>query len=156
MSRIPLKYRTNVLFYTKYTHPTLICRGTDACTHARTDGRSENIYSIFRDKLLLLGEHVQYSLIAVVCLSIGNIFMSKHTKMTACSGGIYPETHNSMRVQCGRNGNATLTGYHGPSAAGGVPLGTFMHVCGRYKDDFRHGGTYPIRGGPTGCMHILS
>ncbi len=25
---------------------------------ARTDGRSENIYSIFRDKLLLLGEHV--------------------------------------------------------------------------------------------------
>ncbi len=52
----------NVLFYTKYTHPTLICRGTDACTHgrtdARTDGRTENIYSIFRDKLLLLGEHV--------------------------------------------------------------------------------------------------
>jgi hypothetical protein len=39
-----------VLFYTKYTHPTLICGGTDACT----DG---NIYSIFRDKLLLLGEH---------------------------------------------------------------------------------------------------
>ena len=29
MSRIPLKYHTNVLFYTKYTHPTLICRGTD-------------------------------------------------------------------------------------------------------------------------------
>jgi hypothetical protein len=24
----------------------------------RTDGRTENIYSIFRDKLLLLGEHV--------------------------------------------------------------------------------------------------
>ncbi len=66
MSRIPLKYHTNVLFYTKDTHPTLICRGTDARTHARThgwmdgwtDGRTENIYSIFRDKLLLLGEHV--------------------------------------------------------------------------------------------------
>ncbi len=53
MSRIPLKYHTNVLFYTKYTHPTLICRGTDA----RTDAHTENIYSIFRDKLLLLGEH---------------------------------------------------------------------------------------------------
>jgi hypothetical protein len=26
--------------------------------HARTDGRTENIYSIFRDKLLLPGEHV--------------------------------------------------------------------------------------------------
>jgi hypothetical protein len=54
MSRIPLKYNTNVFFYTKYTHPTLICRGTDA----RTDARTENIYSIFRDKLLVLGEHV--------------------------------------------------------------------------------------------------
>jgi hypothetical protein len=62
MSRIPLKYQSNVLFYTKYTHPMLICRGTDARTdgrmHGRTDGRIENIYSIFRDKLLLLGEHV--------------------------------------------------------------------------------------------------
>jgi hypothetical protein len=56
MSRIPLKYHTNVLFYTKYTHPTLICRGR---TDARTDGRTDRkIYSIFRDKLLLLGEHV--------------------------------------------------------------------------------------------------
>ena len=54
MSEIPLKYHKKVLFYTKYTHPTLICRGTDA----RTDGRTENIYSIFRDKLLLRGEHV--------------------------------------------------------------------------------------------------
>ncbi len=64
MSRIPLKYHTNVLFYTKYTHPTLICRGTDARTHGRTDARmdglTENIYSIFRDKLLLLGEHVLF------------------------------------------------------------------------------------------------
>ncbi len=66
MSRIPLKYHTNVLFYTKYTHPKLICRGTDARMDGRmdgrmdrqTDGRTKNIYSIFRDKLLLLGEHV--------------------------------------------------------------------------------------------------
>ena len=58
MSKIPLKYNINVLFYTKYTHPTLICRGTDARTHGRTHGRTENIYSVFRDKLLLLGEHV--------------------------------------------------------------------------------------------------
>ncbi len=53
MSRIPLIYHTNIKFYTQYTHPTLICRGGDA----RTDRRTENIYSIFRDKLLLLGEH---------------------------------------------------------------------------------------------------
>jgi hypothetical protein len=54
-----------MLFYTKYTHPTLICRGTNAqtdarthgCTDAGTHGRTENIYSIIRDKLLLLGEH---------------------------------------------------------------------------------------------------
>ena len=58
MSRIPLKYHTNVLFYTKYTHPALICRGTEGRTDGHTDGRTENIYSIFRDKLLLLGEHV--------------------------------------------------------------------------------------------------
>ena len=61
MSKIPLKYHINVLFYTKYTHPTLICRGTDARTDGRTDARThthtENIYSILRDKLLLLGEH---------------------------------------------------------------------------------------------------
>ena len=57
MNKIPLKYHKRVLFYTKYTHPTLICRGTDGRTHGRTDGRTENIYSIFRDKLLLLGEH---------------------------------------------------------------------------------------------------
>ena len=58
MSRIPLKYHTNVLFYTKYTHPALICRGTHGRTDGRMHGRTENIYSIFRDKLLLLGEHV--------------------------------------------------------------------------------------------------
>jgi len=29
-------------------------------TDARTDGRTENIYSIFKDKLLLLGEHGYY------------------------------------------------------------------------------------------------
>ncbi len=66
MSRIPLKYHTNVLFYTKYTHPTLICRGTDARTDARTDGQTENIYSIFRDKLLLLGEQVFQN--GILCL----------------------------------------------------------------------------------------
>jgi hypothetical protein len=54
MSRIPLIYHTNITFYTQYTHPTLICRGMDA----RTDGRMENIYSIFRNKLLLPGEHI--------------------------------------------------------------------------------------------------
>jgi hypothetical protein len=53
MSKITLKYHKRVLFYTKYTHPMLICGGTDA----RTDARTENIYSIFRDKLLLLGKH---------------------------------------------------------------------------------------------------
>jgi hypothetical protein len=57
MSKIPLKYNRKVLFYTKYTHPTLICRGTDGRTDARTHGRTENIYSVFRDKLLLLREH---------------------------------------------------------------------------------------------------
>ena len=65
MSKIPLKYHKKVLFYTKYTHHTLICRGmdgqtdgrTDGRTHGRTDAWTENIYSIFRDKLLLLGEH---------------------------------------------------------------------------------------------------
>jgi hypothetical protein len=65
MSRIPLKCHTNLMFNTKYTHPTLICRGTHAWTDALTDrrmhGRTENIYSIFRDKLLLLGEHVHVS-----------------------------------------------------------------------------------------------
>jgi hypothetical protein len=68
MSRIPLKYHTNIKFYTQYTHPTLICRETDGQTDGRMDGRTdgrtdgwtENIYSIFRDKLLLLGEHVYY------------------------------------------------------------------------------------------------
>ncbi len=37
MSRIPLKHHTNVLFYTKYTHPMLICRGSDAQTDRRMD-----------------------------------------------------------------------------------------------------------------------
>jgi hypothetical protein len=43
-NKIPLKYHKRVLFYTKWTH-------------GRMHGRTENIYSIFRDKLLLLGEH---------------------------------------------------------------------------------------------------
>jgi hypothetical protein len=39
MSEIQLKYHINVLFYTKYTHPTLICRGADGRTDGRTDAR---------------------------------------------------------------------------------------------------------------------
>ncbi len=58
MSRIPLKYHTNIKFYTQYAHPMLICRGTDTQTDARTNAHTDNIYSIFRDKLLLLGEHI--------------------------------------------------------------------------------------------------
>jgi hypothetical protein len=38
------------VLHTIYTHPMLICRGTD--------GRTENIYSIFGDKLLLLGRNL--------------------------------------------------------------------------------------------------
>ncbi len=57
----------NIKFYTQYTHPTLICRGTDA----RTDGQMDNIYSIFRDKFLLLGEHVLlYAVILHVLLQL--------------------------------------------------------------------------------------
>ena len=84
MSRIPLKYHTNVLFYTKYTHPTLICRGT----HARTDARTENIYSIFRDKLLLLGEHGFFGSIFVSF----NVFISFSTRTNATSPNIKPIT----------------------------------------------------------------
>jgi hypothetical protein len=58
MSKMPLKYHTNIKFYTQYTYPMLICRGTDTQTDAWTNARTDNIYSIFRDKLLLLGEHV--------------------------------------------------------------------------------------------------
>ena len=51
MSKLPLKYNINVLFYTKYTHPTLICRGTDGRTdgrtHGRTDGRTDGRTEIF-------------------------------------------------------------------------------------------------------------
>jgi hypothetical protein len=43
MNKIPLKYNRNVLFYTKYTHPTLICRGTDTRTHGQTD--AQNIFT---------------------------------------------------------------------------------------------------------------
>ncbi len=41
MSEIPLQYHKNVLFYTEYTHPTLICRGTDRRTGGRTDRRTD-------------------------------------------------------------------------------------------------------------------
>ncbi len=34
-------------------------RRTHGCRDRCTDGQTENIYSIFRDKLLLLGEHIQ-------------------------------------------------------------------------------------------------
>jgi hypothetical protein len=52
MSKIPLKYHKKKLFYTNYTHPTLICRGTDGRTDgrmhgqtdARTDGRTDEKY----------------------------------------------------------------------------------------------------------------
>jgi hypothetical protein len=44
VNKIPLKYHKRVLFYTKYTHPTLICRGTDGRTDARTDGRTDGKY----------------------------------------------------------------------------------------------------------------
>jgi hypothetical protein len=69
-TKIPHKYKV----YTQYTHPTLICRGTDTQTDARTNARMDNIYSIFRDKLLLLGEHVLPELIRTlwdVCKGIG-------------------------------------------------------------------------------------
>jgi hypothetical protein len=44
MSKIPLKYNKKVLFYTKYTHPMLIGRGTDGRTDARTHGRTDGKY----------------------------------------------------------------------------------------------------------------
>jgi hypothetical protein len=88
MSKIPLKYNINVLFYTKYTHPTLICRGTDG----RTDGHTENIYSIFRDKLLLLGEHGLRGFVVGRTFFIGVPFMTitdvAHVSATTCVMGI--------------------------------------------------------------------
>ena len=39
MSKIPLKYHLIILCYTKYTHPTLICRGTDTRTDGHTDAQ---------------------------------------------------------------------------------------------------------------------
>ncbi len=41
MSKIPTTYNKNGLFYTKYTPPTLICRGTHGRTDGRTDGRMD-------------------------------------------------------------------------------------------------------------------
>jgi hypothetical protein len=88
MSRIPLKYHTNVLFFTKYTHPTLICRGTDARTdgrtHGRMDGWTENIYSIFRDKLLLLGDHVHGTIVPnwKDAVGLGNFVCDTKSKKT--------------------------------------------------------------------------
>ncbi len=94
MSQIPRKYHTNIKFYTQYTHPTLICRGTDTGTDGwmdgrmdgRTDGWTENIYSIFRDKLVLLGEHVLW----VAEGSPRNLWMDM-TSSLPCRSGDYRE-----------------------------------------------------------------
>jgi hypothetical protein len=43
MSRIPLKYHTNIKVYRQYTHPMLICRGTHGRTNGRTDGRTDGL-----------------------------------------------------------------------------------------------------------------
>ncbi len=65
---------------------------TDAQTHRRTDGRMDgrrgNIYSIFRDKLLLRGEHV-YScgVVSVFLVLAGNSFWyicTYHTVVALC------------------------------------------------------------------------
>ncbi len=63
MSKIPIKYNINVLF-TQSIHTLSLSVGgrTDGRTDAPMHGQTENIYSIFRDKLLLLGEHVQVKL----------------------------------------------------------------------------------------------
>ena len=50
MSKLPLKTNINVLFKRKYTHPTLICRGTDGRTDARTDGRTDGKYLLNIDR----------------------------------------------------------------------------------------------------------
>ncbi len=72
MSRIPLIYHTNIKFFTQYTHPMIICRGMDP----RTVGCTENIYSIFRDKLLLLWEHVYKYCLQTLNFSIFIAFFS--------------------------------------------------------------------------------
>ncbi len=54
VSRIPLKSHNFNVLHKIYT-PCANLQG-DRHTHTHT----ENIYSIFRDKLLLLGEHIQY------------------------------------------------------------------------------------------------
>jgi hypothetical protein len=51
-TKMPHKF--NVLTQNIHT----LCLSVEGHTHGRTDGCTENIYSIFRDKLLLLGEHV--------------------------------------------------------------------------------------------------
>ena len=49
---------------------------THARTHGRTDRRTENIYSIFREKLLLLGEHGLSTLHLLVSTLISTCFFS--------------------------------------------------------------------------------
>ena len=94
MSKIPLKYNKKVLFYTKYTHPMLICRGTDG----RTDRRTENIYSIFRDKLLLRREHIlrPEKKVLVVCLAgctVVSVFGSGGKQVLVVHTTMYLEYH---------------------------------------------------------------
>jgi hypothetical protein len=92
MSEIPLKCHKRVLFYTKYTHPTLICRGADGQTH----GHTENIYSIFRDKLLLLGEH------GLDLTDNGPTFRRKQLYDIVESGDVNNYTTRVMRLTRGR------------------------------------------------------
>ena len=98
MSKLTLKYNINVLFYTKYTHPMLICRGTDARTHGRTDartdgrtdGRTENIYSTFRDKLLLLGEHgYEPSSRVGITITVNGSYRMLMDSLSMCSNSLY-------------------------------------------------------------------
>ncbi len=93
MSRIPLINHINIKFYTQYTHPTLICRGMDARTYAQTNAHMDNIYSIFRDKLLLLGEHVYP-------LFVNEFFMKRiYSFMKTVMKGALQIEHYSGRVE---------------------------------------------------------
>ncbi len=77
MSRIPLKYHTNVLFYRKYTHPTLICRGTDAGTDGWTHGRmdGQKIFTQYSG-ISSCSQGSTYTAIAkYTCLDIKNFYL---------------------------------------------------------------------------------
>jgi hypothetical protein len=64
-------------------------------TDARTDGRTENIYSIFRDKLLLLGEHV-YMRIQIASMSNDVIKHYNLTDLGTPDGYIYCKIQKGM------------------------------------------------------------